>query len=450
MSEAKAGSRCRRCGAAASREGRVCRSCGTVLLRPPGADTGPVGGAQAVDTDLTVDRATLRQAEARKLTAADELPAPASAAAPVDDARDAWFEESPMSSQTVPPVTVTTDEQIPAGDVTAGLHQGQAAVPQVSGSDVATSSVRGSGAGTPGSAGREGVAPAQLGRLVARVDRSWSARWNRGIRLLRLSTHLVWKQPGLVWVPVTATGVIIGLVVLASLGSQVLPAPLAFCWCLACIAGMATAGTTSQAVIMHRVAAAVDGEAQTNTQSLQAVLPHIQTLAAWGALSLTVGALIRSVERGRGPLGLLLRLFAAAVDVAWSAATFFVIPVVVFEGMGVRAAMRRSRTLLSSVWGEGVVGVGVLAVVLNVAGFAAVGLAILLLAAHVWVLALLVVLVTVIGINLLACVASPVFAVVLYRFATTGRTALDLQPQDLAAAFRPQRRRRTEVPGAAG
>ena len=44
------------------------------------------------------------------------------------------------------------------------------------------------------------------------------------------------------------------------------------------------------------------------------------------------------------------------VNFAWSAATFFVIPIIAFEGIGPRDTFNRSVSVLRQRWGEGVVG----------------------------------------------------------------------------------------------
>lgn len=276
---------------------------------------------------------------------------------------------------------------------------------------------------------------------MARVDRSWSARISRGIHLAGQSWQLMRAQPGLLLVPISTAGAIAGLYVVALLLMLALPGGMGIVFLLAAIAGMAVVSMVGQSVIVHRVATVVSGGQESNRDALQGVRPYLWNLAKWGLLSASVGALIRSIERGRGVLGLLLRIVAVVINVAWSAATFFVLPVMLFEGLEVMPAIRRSRQIVRDSWGEGVVGIGVLSLLLNLAGFAAVVLAMLLFAAGLWVLSLLLILATVVGINLLASVASPVFTVVLYNFVTSGELALGFSEQDLAGAFRVRRRR---------
>ena len=281
-------------------------------------------------------------------------------------------------------------------------------------------------------------------RLIGSIDRSWSARLTRGVALVRVSLELMQQQPGLLAVPVASTGAVVVLFALASVatgGSLTGAEGLALLVWLVAFGAMAAVATVGQAVITQRIMCHLNGERLSNSESLRAVTPRLSTLATWGCLNLAVGTFVRAIERGRGILGLVGRMVALIAVIAWSAATFFVVPVILFEGLGVSDAMRRSRELVRSTWGEGVVGVGALVLLFNLIGLGIVIAAVLLAAAQLYVLAMIFILLAIIAINLLSAVASPVFTVALYCFATTGAVPLGLSEQDLSAAFRPRRKR---------
>jgi hypothetical protein len=91
-------------------------------------------------------------------------------------------------------------------------------------------------------------------------------------------------------------------------------------------------------------------------------------ILAWTLLVCTVGAVFRALEE-YVPLG--GRIAALALDLAWSLATLFAVPVIAYEGLGPLATLRRSASLFRERWGEqtaGVVGVGVLAGVAVIPG----------------------------------------------------------------------------------
>lgn len=276
---------------------------------------------------------------------------------------------------------------------------------------------------------------------TAKVDRSWSARFHRGVRLATMSLQIMREQPGLIAVPMLSVSAItllfVGIAVVTG-GKAAGPGLILY---LGGFCVMATIGMLGQAVITHRVMEHLEGRRSTNGESLQAVMPRLPTIAAWASLSLTVGVALRSLERGRGILGILSRIVAIVAVISWSAMTFFVLPIIVFEGLSTGAAIRRSKELLRATWGEGVVGVGALNIIFNLALWAVLAIAILLAALHAVVLALLVILIAIIGFNLLAAVASPIFTVALYRYATTGEAVLGFAQADFAASFRPRARR---------
>lgn len=294
---------------------------------------------------------------------------------------------------------------------------------------------------------RTGLAAVELEAAPARplprtrIDRSWSARFHRGLRLTTTSLEIMRRLPGLTAIPVLSISAIAFVFVVLALLTGGRASGFGLVVWTAGYGVMATVAMVGQAVITHRVMTHLDGHAVSNSQSLQAVLPRLRTLAAWACLSLTVGATLRSLERRRGLIGLVTRAVATFVTIAWSAMTFFVLPVILFENLDTAAAIKRSRALVRECWGEGVVGVGALNVLFNLALIAVVFVAMILAIAHAVVLALIVILLAILGFNLLAAVASPIFTVALYRYATTGEYTMGFSKHDFVAAFRRKRTR---------
>ena len=58
----------------------------------------------------------------------------------------------------------------------------------------------------------------------------------------------------------------------------------------------------------------------------------------------------------RGRAGILGSLLLGAATVAWTLATFLVVPILALEGLGPRAALERSASLFRQRWGEQLVG----------------------------------------------------------------------------------------------
>lgn len=121
-----------------------------------------------------------------------------------------------------------------------------------------------------------------------------------------------------------------------------------------------------------------------------------------------VGGLITALEALLRQVGgqLLASIVGGLANFGWSVATFFVVPVIAFEDLGPRDAIRRSSGIVRERWGEGVT------------GSAAIG-----------------------GVALLTATISAVFKVALFRFAADGSVLAGFERSELEAAFRPRRRR---------
>ncbi len=150
--------------------------------------------------------------------------------------------------------------------------------------------------------------------------------------------------------------------------------------------------------------------------ALRAAASHTGRILPWAVVSATVSILLQAVQQRAGLAG---RGVAGIAGLAWTLVTFLVIPVIVIEGLGVGAAVKRSSALFKQTWGENVaarVGFGVLGFVLalpavliiavgSVAGTVGAGIGIAV--AVVWLLA----------VTLVMASLSSIFQTALYLFA---------------------------------
>jgi hypothetical protein len=139
--------------------------------------------------------------------------------------------------------------------------------------------------------------------------------------------------------------------------------------------------------------------------------------------------------------GIVGRIVAGLVGLAWNLVTFLTIPILVIEDVAVGHAFARSKELFKKTWGENVVGQAGLGVL----GFVAVLPAIALIAVGTQLGTAGLILFGGIGVVCLV-VASTVLAALngiyrtaLYRFATTGEVPPDFAGTDFQGAFRPKR-----------
>lgn len=99
-------------------------------------------------------------------------------------------------------------------------------------------------------------------------------------------------------------------------------------------------GTYFTAALLHSVHSLLAGSRPTIRASLGAALDRLPVLVSWTLIGSTVGQVLRMLESTAG----LSWLFDLA-GLSWSLLTFFVLPVIVVEGEGLLASLRRSLTL---------------------------------------------------------------------------------------------------------
>ncbi len=196
-------------------------------------------------------------------------------------------------------------------------------------------------------------------------------------------------------------------------------------------------------------ARALEGHDTTVAEGIAAARQHQSSIFAWAGVSLVVGGVIMLLEALLREIGgqILASIVGGLANFAWSVATFFVIPVIAFEDLGPKEAIKRSSHIVRERWGEGVTGsfaiggiaflIGILpAGILIAIGIAAakssvaLGVVLIVLGALVLVVAVL-----------LQATISAVFKVALFRYATEGKVLGGFQEQELEAAFVRKRRR---------
>lgn len=170
---------------------------------------------------------------------------------------------------------------------------------------------------------------------------------------------------------------------------------------------------------------------------------RIGTIFGYALISATVGMILRAISERAGIIG---RIIISLIGIAWSLATYLVVPVLAVENVGPIDAIKRSTELLKRTWGEQVVGnAGVGAV------FGLITLLLMLILIPLFVLAVmsesLVLIGLVAGIAVLAFLAmgiisstlSGIYTAAVYRYAATGETSVGFNAEMVQAAFQPKR-----------
>jgi hypothetical protein len=102
----------------------------------------------------------------------------------------------------------------------------------------------------------------------------------------------------------------------------------------------------------------LDGEPVSARDGWRAARQRTGIILAWTLLVCTIGAILRVLEEYL-PLG--GKIAALVLDLSWTLATLFAVPVIAYENLGPRETLRRSAELFRQRWGEqtaGVIGIG--------------------------------------------------------------------------------------------
>jgi len=174
---------------------------------------------------------------------------------------------------------------------------------------------------------------------------------------------------------------------------------------------------------------------------LAAAGKRLPQILGWSLLAATVGAVLRGLQTlANDKLGFVGALIEGIAATAWSVATYFVVPVVVTEGLGPINAVKRSSSILRRTWGESLVGSAglgavLLLFVLPVFGFGALlvtgvggntGAAVIGAATVVYVLVVTVV----------YTALSAIFRSAVYSYATAEAAPAQMDPALLQSTFR--------------
>jgi hypothetical protein len=199
---------------------------------------------------------------------------------------------------------------------------------------------------------------------MERIPLSNETRWQRANRLGRTSLDMVSEDRRLLIFPaVSATvNLLIGGLAFALannliggnsdsrrlilLGGLIASYPATF---VAMFSGVALA---------WMLARKLDGEPVSARDGWLAARERTRMILGWTLLVCTVGAILRVLEE-YVPLG--GKIVALVLDLSWSLATLFAVPVIAYENLGPRDTLRRSAELFRERWGEqtaGVIGVG--------------------------------------------------------------------------------------------
>jgi hypothetical protein len=114
----------------------------------------------------------------------------------------------------------------------------------------------------------------------------------------------------------------------------------------------------------------LEGGDPTVGDGFRAARENLSRIVMWALVSATVGLILRMIAERSKLVGALIAKFLGA---AWAIATYFVVPVMIFEKRGPKDSMSASTQLIRKTWGESLVaaaGVGIIVMLFGIAGLA--------------------------------------------------------------------------------
>lgn len=184
----------------------------------------------------------------------------------------------------------------------------------------------------------------------------------------------------------------------------------------------------------------LDGQDPTVADGLRIASQRLPKIIGYAVIAATVGMLLRALQERAGFIG---RWVVGLIGLAWTVASFLVVPVLVNENVGPVDAVKRSAELLKKTWGENIagnVGIGLaFGLLIFLAILAGGTITVAVASAGGRLMILLPIAATVVAVVLLGLIQAAlqgVYAAALYRYAATGDAGQGFDRALIADAFR--------------
>ena len=171
---------------------------------------------------------------------------------------------------------------------------------------------------------------------------------------------------------------------------------------------------------------------------------RIVNIFGYALIAATVGLILRAIQER---LGLIGRLVAGFLGLAWTVATFLVVPVLASQDVGPMEAVSRSTELLKRTWGENIIGNAGIGVVFGLLMFVAIVVAAVLVggafATQSLTAIIAAIVIVVVGLTLLGLIQASlqgIYAAALYRYAEEGEVGYGFDRAMLEQAFKPKKK----------
>jgi hypothetical protein len=268
---------------------------------------------------------------------------------------------------------------------------------------------------------------------------------SRGFRLARASWWVVKEDRELLWLPVISFACSLAVMAVFGLGMLGIGLPeqgrsvspgiyvLGFCMYVA----LSFVTIYFNAAVIGTAMKRLRGEDARIGDGLALARQHIGKIFVWALITATIGMILRQIQENAGILG---RIVIGLVGIAWSVLTYFVVPVLLYEPVGVGQSIKRSGQIFRERWGEQFIGNATISLAVVIIGIPVVLVGALITAA-IPAVGIVLLVVSIGALLAIGAACSGVFNAALYRYATTGEASGAFSLEDMNASFHPRRRK---------
>jgi hypothetical protein len=182
------------------------------------------------------------------------------------------------------------------------------------------------------------------------------------------------------------------------------------------------------------------GGSPTVGDGLGIAMSKLPSIFGYAVISATVGMVLRAIQERAGFIG---RWIAGLLGVAFTLATFLVVPVLVNKDVGPVDAVKESAQLLKRTWGENLIGnvgiglaFGLLSILVILAGMALVFLAISTHSVSVVVVTVALCIAAVLTLAVIQGALHGIYSAAVYRYAEEGDAGIRFDKALVADAFK--------------
>jgi len=210
--------------------------------------------------------------------------------------------------------------------------------------------------------------------------------------------------------------------------------------------GLGFIATFFNVCVVYTVLSRLAGQNATPAKAFKFAFKKIHLIFAWSLLSASVGLFFRildNIAEKLGPIGkIVMTITTSILGMAWSIITIFVIPVMVYEGLGPIQSIKRSLDTLKKTWGESLIryfalgGVQFLFVLIGIFMLIVLVFAAIPLGPIVILVAGIIFILYVVFTVIFFSVLTSIFNTMLYAYAKTGQVPEGFNADTMSGAFK--------------